>query len=209
MPTQKQIDANRRNAARSTGPKTPEGKQRVRQNALKHGLTAEVLLPSESEEDFKALREALESEYDPVGPTEQLLVEDLVAARLRIARARIIEAGFFSKELEELDGFLSDGKWDAKARLALVITRDANGADAHARIGRYETRLERSFHRALKELQRLQALRKAAETEEDPPPDGFVSQEEFSPPPAAPENPKIIPISGPAATPEDTAPPRS
>ena len=50
MTSDKQADANRRNARKSTGPKTPEGKAAVRLNALKHGLLAnDVLLPGEDE----------------------------------------------------------------------------------------------------------------------------------------------------------------
>jgi len=47
MATAKQIDANRRNAQKSTGPKTEEGRDRVRRNALKHGMTARTVLPQE------------------------------------------------------------------------------------------------------------------------------------------------------------------
>ena len=56
MTSQKQIAANRRNAAKSTGPKTAEGKQVTRLNALKHGLQAEhVVIPGEDPEEFEAL----------------------------------------------------------------------------------------------------------------------------------------------------------
>ena len=56
MTTQAQIDANRRNAEKSTGPKTPHGKARSRRNALWHGVTAETLvLPDETAEMFDEL----------------------------------------------------------------------------------------------------------------------------------------------------------
>ena len=56
MATQQQIDANRRNAQKSTGPTTPEGRAAVRHNALKHGLTAEILIPSmEDQPEFDRL----------------------------------------------------------------------------------------------------------------------------------------------------------
>jgi hypothetical protein len=52
-------EINRRNAARSTGPRTPEGKSRSRLNALKHGLTARTLvLPGEDPEAFRGRLEA-------------------------------------------------------------------------------------------------------------------------------------------------------
>src|SRR5579859_1714215 len=142
MISEKQLEANRRNAANSTGPQTPEGKERVRRNSLVHGLTAEVLLPSvESESDFNALREALESEFDPSTPTEQMLVEDLAASRLRLERARKMEAGFFENGLATMKETWpgDDPPPDGHRGLAQVIVRDANNADAHARISRYET----------------------------------------------------------------------
>jgi hypothetical protein len=55
MTTFKQIEANRRNARRSTGPTSQEGKLRSRQNAVRHGLTAETVIGAlENNEDYKA-----------------------------------------------------------------------------------------------------------------------------------------------------------
>ena len=69
MSTEKQIEANRRNAEKSTGPRTPDGKARASQNSLKHGLTAEqVVLPSEDTEVFDHHAESLRRHLDPQGP---------------------------------------------------------------------------------------------------------------------------------------------
>src|ERR1700730_7204350 len=104
MASQQQIDANRRNAQKSTGPTTPEGRAAVRHNALKHGLTAEVLIPSmEEQPEFDRLCDAFETEYLPVGPTEESLLENLVAAKWRLGRARKEETGFFVKRALELE----------------------------------------------------------------------------------------------------------
>ena len=60
MTSDKQARANRQNALKSTGPKTPEGKDAVRLNALKHGLRSEeILLPGEDEEALMELGERL------------------------------------------------------------------------------------------------------------------------------------------------------
>ena len=60
MTSEKKAEANRRNALKSTGPKTPEGKDAVRLNALKHGLLSrETLLPGEDEEALRELGERL------------------------------------------------------------------------------------------------------------------------------------------------------
>jgi hypothetical protein len=59
MATQKQIEANRRNAQKSTGPKTEAGKATAKFNALKHGMTAEVaVLPHEDKHSYEELRRA-------------------------------------------------------------------------------------------------------------------------------------------------------
>src|SRR5580704_13591686 len=75
MATEKQFEANRQNAQKSTGPKTPEGRAAVRLNGVKHGLTAEtIVLKGESEADYNALFDSLEAEHDPATPTEEALV---------------------------------------------------------------------------------------------------------------------------------------
>src|ERR671916_1620580 len=102
MTSEKQIRANRRNAQRSTGPKTPEGKAAVRLNARTHGLRSqEVLLPGEDEEALKELDENLRAELEPVGEMENLLVDGIVAAHWRLRRLRRVEAGIFAWELYE------------------------------------------------------------------------------------------------------------
>ena len=69
--SEKQIQANRRNALYSTGPKTPQGKAAARQNALRHGLlSAEMLLPGEDEAALKELSESLRDELRPSGELE-------------------------------------------------------------------------------------------------------------------------------------------
>jgi hypothetical protein len=63
MTSQKQREANRANARRSTGPKSKQGKSRSKMNAVTHGLTAEhILIPGEKPEDFRKLRDGLVAE---------------------------------------------------------------------------------------------------------------------------------------------------
>ena len=162
MISERQQDANRRNAAKSHGPITPEGRAAVRHNALKHGFTAaEIILPTVEEEiDFQQFRVAFEQEYEPVGPTEEVLVEDLVTARWRLNRIRKMEPGFFALRREVLkEGITEFSTLDPQAQLALIVLDDARDRDTLGKMTRYEGRFERSFYKALKELQRLQALR--------------------------------------------------
>jgi len=102
MTSDRKAESNRRNALRSTGPKTPEGKAAVRLNALKHGLLSrEVLLPGEDEEALRELGERLRAELQPVGELENLLVDRIIAAYWRLRRLGRVEAGIFAWELYE------------------------------------------------------------------------------------------------------------
>src|SRR5688572_33352808 len=75
--------ANRQNALKSTGPKTPDGKAAVRLNALRHGvLSEEILLPGEDEEALRELAEGLRAELQPVGELEGLLVDRITSLLL-------------------------------------------------------------------------------------------------------------------------------
>ena len=100
MTSEKKTEANRRNALKSTGPKTPEGKAAVRLNALRHGLLSrETLLPGEDEEALRELGERLRAEMQPVGELENLLVDRIVSAYWRLRRLCRVEAGIFAWEL--------------------------------------------------------------------------------------------------------------
>jgi len=87
MSSPAQIDANRKNAQSSTGPRTPEGKAASSRNAFKFGLTAkDIVLPSEDASAFEALHAALLAQWEPATDGELLLVDDMAAARWRIRR---------------------------------------------------------------------------------------------------------------------------
>jgi hypothetical protein len=190
MISERQQEANRRNAAKSHGPITPEGRAAVRHNALKHGFTAaEIILPTVEEKiDFEQFRAAFEAEHQPVGPTEQVLVEDIVTARWRLNRIRKMEPGFFALRREVLKDTITEfSTLDPQAQLALIVLDDARDSDTYGKMSRYEGRFERAFHKALKELQRLQALRATVPD----PGNGTVSPSPVSPdpdpPPASPD----------------------
>ena len=81
MTSEKITEANRQNALKSTGPRTPEGKATVHLNALKHGLLSQqVLLPGEDADALRELDEGLRAELQPVGVRENLLVNRIIAA---------------------------------------------------------------------------------------------------------------------------------
>jgi hypothetical protein len=159
MATHKQIAANRRNAQKSTGPRTPEGRAAVRLNGVTHGLTAETLiLKTENEADFSALLESLEAEHQPTTPTEETLVAQLALAAWRLRRLHQMEAGYYKFRLNEQDDYATRKELDDTHRLGLFADSEAT-VRTLTLLGRQEARLERSFYNALHELQRLRAQR--------------------------------------------------
>ena len=102
MTSLKQIEANRRNALKSTGPTTPEGKQRSRCNAVRHGLTAETVIAAlEDSEDYEAFEAAVISDYDAESAVERELVLRLASVLWRLRRATGIETALFESVTED------------------------------------------------------------------------------------------------------------
>ena len=96
MTTFKQIDANRRNARRSTGPTTEQGKMRSRRNAVRHGLTAETVIGAlEDAEDYKTFEAAVIADHDVQSAVERELVLRLASLLWRIRRATTMDTGLF------------------------------------------------------------------------------------------------------------------
>jgi len=162
MATDRQIEANRTNAQKSTGPKTPEGRAAVRLNGVKHGLTAATLvLPGEKESDFESLLADFESEHQPATPTEEALVRQMAMAQWRLRRLYHVEAAFFNLRLIDLDEEIDDNynNLDAADKLAFVVKEDSGQSSVRENLSRIEARLERSFYKALRELDRLRTAR--------------------------------------------------
>ena len=91
MTSFRQIEANRRNAQLSTGPVTEEGKKQSRQNAVRHGLTAETVIDAlEDAEDYAAFELAVTADYDAQSAVERELVLRLASLLWRLRRATAI-----------------------------------------------------------------------------------------------------------------------
>src|SRR3954447_24631397 len=103
MTSIKQIEANRRNARRSTGPTSEEGKLRSRRNAVRHGLTAETVIGAlEDAKDYKAFEAAVITDYDAQSAVERELVLRLASLLWRIRRATTMETGLFEIQARQL-----------------------------------------------------------------------------------------------------------
>jgi hypothetical protein len=106
MTSYRQIEANRRNALKSTGPKTEAGKQVSRCNAARHGLTAETVIGGlEDTEDYNAFEVAITADYDVQSAVERELVLRLASILWRLRRATTMETGLFEIQAENLHDY--------------------------------------------------------------------------------------------------------
>jgi len=166
--SEKQHEANRRNAEHSTGPKTPEGKAAVRLNALTYGLRARsTLIAGEDPEEYRRLWAELVAEWQPQTPTERMQLEQMATSQWLLARVargerKIYEAGVPLAAQFVLLGYASTQRM----------------------------RLERSFNSAMHALRRLQKERQSrrqppAQTDEA----AYAPAPVYPPPAAAPTAP--------------------
>jgi hypothetical protein len=97
----RQIEANRRNALRSTGPITENGKRRSRQNAIRHGLSAETIVQIvEDIDDYRGFEAAIIADYDARTAVERELVLRLASLLWRLRRATMIETELLTIQAE-------------------------------------------------------------------------------------------------------------
>jgi hypothetical protein len=156
---------NRRNAARSTGPRTEEGKRRASLNALRHGLTGQtVVLPEDDLAAYQKHCAQFHAELKPLGLLETKAVQTIADTYWRLDRIRAMENNFFSLGFHELSGELSSD--DPAIHCALVQAKSLDGrGDLLARLSLYEQRLNRTLALAKAELKQLQQERAEAERE--------------------------------------------
>ncbi len=177
MTTEAQINANRENAEKSTGPRTAEGKAVVSQNAVKHGLFADAtVVNGESQAEYDLCRDTFLAEIRPVGAIESMLVERFVSLSWRLRRAErmqseaidnlIIHAADSDKITRSmLSGgarqMLADSETlERDLSLGLAAVNDFSSYRALDRMMLYERRLESSMIRTMKEIKRLNILRR-------------------------------------------------
>lgn len=163
MPTEKQLAANRLNAQKSTGPKTPQGKARVAANAVTHGLTATCpVLNSEDPAAYARFRTGMTARLAPAGDIETLLADRVINLAWRLQRAQNYE----SYVLDNLIHSAADNPApdvpaspDASVStiLAQILLDDFTGPQVLEKLQRYESRIERGFYKALKELRQTQS----------------------------------------------------
>jgi len=151
--------ANRLNALKSTGPKTPEGKQRSSRNASTHGIFSQhLVLPGESQERFDALREELIAEHRPRTVTELFLVERMAQTMWRMTRLQAAEAASHASYVEEMKRLRSRREAEAmttEQNMVNILAAAPGESSVLEKLHRYEKRLEGTLHRSLRELRKL------------------------------------------------------
>ena len=172
MTSEKQIDANRANAKKSTGPRTEEGRARSRANAWKHGLTASLLvIGGEEPDDFDEVRTAFMEKYDPQSPLECELVERVAAICWRLRRVPVFEAAIIDARQAQLDHdarranfgmpYRTPQEFDAEEMpdvewsvyLGASLIQDSTYGDVLGKLSRYDAALVKSLEKTLLLLQ--------------------------------------------------------
>ncbi len=157
MATPKQTAANRMNAQKSSGPRTTAGKAVSRFNALKHGIYAvHQIMFDEKPEDLAELAAEYHEHHNPADSNQRFLVDTLVHNEWRLRRTRRVEA--------ELWEHASNTFIVKNMNTTVTCTSGeafATDSSTFGRLQRVVNSLERAWHRALKELQRLQEVARA------------------------------------------------
>jgi hypothetical protein len=154
MISDKQLEANRRNAMNSTGPKTIEGKARASRNNLRHGLTGQVtIMPNEDREAHDTFCNELIDSFKPETPIEQQLAQSVAEDNWRLNRVRAIENNMFA---------LAHADQHREIHIALADAKTfQEQANQFSLLTIYEQRINRNLQRNLKLLREIQAERKA------------------------------------------------
>jgi hypothetical protein len=162
MSSQAQIDANRRNAKKSTGPVSAEGKAACSRNALKSGIYASShVIPGEDPVELEDLTAAYFHQYQPADPTQLALVDTLAATEWTQRRLRRTEAELWAFQIDSLDQNLTRAEFtDASFQHKSPLARSyLNALDAFSRLQRRIESTNRMYLRTLKALQDLQKAR--------------------------------------------------
>jgi hypothetical protein len=178
-PSARKLAANRANAARSTGPRTRDGKATSSLNAVSHGLTAEgMVLPGEEAADWVKLCADFDADLRPRGAAEESLVARICMLAWRLRRVGRAEAELYESQRRAMEKHF-EGNHMIAAQLGLppkmfggdkppeadsgprFVSRqfEQSGTSALERLGVYEQRLDRQFHAALRHLEVLRKLR--------------------------------------------------
>jgi hypothetical protein len=166
MSTPHRKEINRANAQHSTGPKTPEGKKNSSLNALRHGLTGQiVVMPTEDLQAYQHHLESFTDEYTPKGATESNLVQALADTSWRLNRVAALETNLLTLGIANATSPITDAPSQVQDAFAIVSALESQ-SKALSNLSLHSQRLSRQFERTLTQLLNLQKVRRAQENHE-------------------------------------------
>ena len=176
--SQRKLEANRRNAQHSTGPRTPAGKARSSRNATTHSLFCQdLLLPQEEAEVFHALRHSLLLRFHPQDAAELHQVDQILSSMWRLRRLQAAESLLYQAQEQDLQQAQEEQEYQTHSLHSRLYPHEPNEPTApppalppaailaatfnsehnpFERLQRYEQRLQNSLHRSLRQLRMLQ-----------------------------------------------------
>ena len=194
IPTRTEI--NRANAQFSTGPKTAEGKKHSSLNALRHGLTGQiVVMPTEDLQAYQLHLKSFTDEYTPKGATEANLVQALADTSWRLNRVAALETNLLTLGVASQLNPFYDSPQQVQDAFSIVAALESQ-SKALSNLSMHSQRLSRQFERTVAQLRDLQKTRRAQEKHDldnlldiiemyeakgetyDPSEDGFVFSEQ-------------------------------
>ena len=166
MSKRSRAQINRANAQHSTGPKTARGKKQSSLNALRHGLTGQiVVMPTEDLEAYRLHVESYTDEYDPQGATEIDLVQALADTSWRLNRVAALETNLLSLGIASDLSPVTNAPPQVRDAFAIVAALESQ-SKALSNLSMHSQRLSRQFERTVAQLRDLQEARRTKEKQE-------------------------------------------
>jgi hypothetical protein len=188
MSSKRKIDSARANGAKSHGPATEAGRKKSSMNALKYGLTARtVVLPNENDGEYTFLLESYVDKFQPVDPVEMDLIVEMVNTKWRQRRLLLIESTLYEEQMQNQKEQMEEDyqTYDESVEHACAF-RKLSESGCLSMLSRAESRLERSYSRALRNLLQLRKndSEKRTESQDCTPATNRQPHVEAEPPPS-------------------------
>jgi hypothetical protein len=156
-------ETNRSNAQHSTGPRTPEGKQRSSLNALRHGLTGQIIvMPTEDMQAYRSHVASFTGDLRPKGPIETNLVQSLADTAWRLNRVAALEANLLTLAAAREPDPCTDAPGQIQQAMAIAAALE-NHSKTFSHLSLHSQRLSRQFERTAAQLAELQKTRRDQE----------------------------------------------
>jgi hypothetical protein len=163
MSTPSRSEINRANSQHSTGPKTPDGKKQSSLNALRHGLTGQiVVMPTEDLEAYQLHLKSFTDEYYPKGATEANLVQSLADTSWRLNRVAALETNLLTMGIAAELSPAIDAPQQIQDAMSIVAALESQ-SKALSNLSMHSQRLSRQFERIITQLRDLQKTRREKE----------------------------------------------